>query len=90
MKAESKIVKYRYRAYSDEGADQFLSDLNTQTWGRVYEAPNPEAKAVVFAELIESLLDKKFKWKTVTRKEGEVPWINDSIRRLWRKRGNAL
>ena len=81
-----KTIKYTYRAYTDEGAELFLADINQQRWETVYQAKTTDEKAEVFANMVESLLEKHFKWKTVVRKEGEEPWINDCIRKLWKKR----
>ena len=82
----SKAVTYRYRAYTEEGAANFLSDLHSQSWQQVYDAGSTDEKAEIFATLIEALMDKNFKWKTVVRKESDPPWINDTLKRLWKKR----
>ena len=31
-------------------------------------------------------MSKNFKWKTTTRKEGDPPWVNQTLRKLWKKR----
>ena len=84
--AAPKLVKYTYRAYSETAADAFLTDLNAQTWEKVYREVDSDSKTAVFQSIIEDLLDRHFKWKTSVRKEGEPPWVNDTLRRLWRKR----
>ena len=82
----SANVTYKYRAYTERGAEAFLSDLNNQNWTRVYEAPDTDRKAVVFEEIVEALLEKNFKWRTIVRKDGEPPWVNETLRKLWKKR----
>ena len=82
----TKLVKYSYRAYTESGAEAFLQDLNCQKWDRVYQAPDTDRKTEIFQEIVDSLLNKHFKWKTTIRREDEPPWINDTLRRLWKKR----
>lgn len=73
-----KVVKYKYRAYTESGADSFLRDLNSQDWQRVYDADGTDKKTEVFQDIVDSLLVKNFKWKTTTRRESEAPWINET------------
>ena len=77
-----KVTTYTNRAFTDTGADNFIADLHNQSWQPVYDAETSDAKAEVFANIVDQLLEKHFKWKTVVRKEGEAPWIIDTIRRL--------
>ena len=84
--AQQKQIKYTYRAFTERGAESFLQQLNAQPWEEVYQAGDTDSKATKFQEIIETLMDRNFAWKTTTRKEGEPPWINDTLRRLWKKR----
>ena len=84
--APVKLVKYTYRAYTEQAAESFLQDLNSQTWERVYAAGDTDSKTEVFQSMVEELLEKNFKWKTTVRREDEPPWVNDVLRRLWKKR----
>ena len=80
------MVKYTYRAFSESGAEAFLQDLNTHSWQTVYDAADSDEKTEAFQLIVDSLLEKHFKWKTTIRREGEPPWINETLRRLWKKR----
>ena len=84
--APVKLVKYTYGAYTDEAAETFLHDLNNQTWERVYAAGDTDSKTEIFHAMVEQLLEKNVKWKTTVRREDEPPWVNDVLRRLWKKR----
>ena len=86
LTANPKKITYTYRAFTEAGAESFLQELNTQSWTRVYEAQDTNSKAERFQEIVGTLMDRNFEWKTTTRKEGEPPWINDALRRLWKKR----
>ena len=66
-----KVITYTYRAYTEQGAENFLRDLNTQSWQEVYDAPDSDRKTEIFQQIIESLLEKNFAWKTTTRKESD-------------------
>ena len=85
-KTPDKLVKYTYRAYTDSGAEAFLQDLNTQSWERVYNAQGTDSKTEIFQEIIDALLEKNFCWKTTTRRESDAPWINETLKKLWKKR----
>ena len=63
-----------------------MQDLNTTNWGEVYEADSTDRKTEIFQGIIDNLLEKNFEWKTTTRRESEAPWINETLRRLWKKR----
>ena len=80
------VVKYSYRAYSDQGADTFCDTLSSQSWQTVYSAPSPTAKVVAFQTILMALLESCFEWKTTTRLETDPPWMNNKIRRLIKKR----
>ena len=86
LTTKQKQISYTYRAYTEEGAESFLQELNTQSWTEVYEAQDSDSKANKFQEIVGMLMDRNFAWKTTTRKEGEPPWINETLRRLWKKR----
>lgn len=82
----SKQVTYSYRAYTERGANNFLTELNAQSWEAVYSAHTTYDKAEMFLILIEELLNRNFKWKTVVRNESDPPWIKETLRSLWKKR----
>ena len=82
----SKTITYSYRAYSEEGANNFLAELAIQNCDEVYKATTTDLKAAAFETIIERLMDRNFKWKKVVRKENDPPWVNKTLRRLWKKR----
>ena len=82
---DKKII-YSYRAYTEAGVTSFLADLHAQSWEAVYASNSTDEKAHIFVDIVETLMNKNFKWKAVVRKENDPPWINETLRRLWKKR----
>ena len=82
----TKKVTYTYRALTPEGADKFASGLELLDWELVYQEPTAEGKASAFQKMIDALMDQCFQWRTTTRREDEEPWVDDFLKRLWKRR----
>ena len=82
----SKKLTYTYREYTEAGAVAFLADLNTQNWTGIYTARGTNSKAESFQAILDELMNKHFKFKTVVRREDDPPWLNAKIKRMIKKR----
>ena len=82
----TKKVTYTYRAFTPEGADQFSECLARLDWDTVYQEPTVEGKAAAFQKMIDALMDQCFQWRTTTRREDEEPWVDDFLKKLWKRR----
>ena len=85
-KEEDKVAKYSYRKYTDEGADNFADKLGEMNWNLVFNAGTTTEKADALQTVLDGLMDECFEIKTTVRKENDLPWIDDRLRGLWRKR----
>ena len=86
LRAPSKKLTYTYREFTEGGANNFVADLNVQNWTAVYTATGTDKKAEVFQTILDGLMNKHFKFKTVVRREADPPWLNAKIKRMIRKR----
>ena len=77
---------YTYRAYSESGAAVFLAELDTQTWHEVFTASTTSQKVEAFQAILDNLMSKCFKYKTVTRCSRDPPWFNSRIKHKILKR----
>ena len=82
---EKKLITYSYREFTEEGSDRFVEAVNRQDWSPVYDQPDSSLKVKAFQAILDKHLEQHFKLKTTTRRESNPPWINDNVRRLWRK-----
>ena len=82
----SKTLSYTYREYTELGANNFLADLRLQNWTPVYVAQNTDEKATEFQKVLDNLMSRHFRNKTVVRRESDPPWMNDRIKRMIKKR----
>ena len=78
----NKYTTYSYLQYTQEGATSFLEDLGAQDWDAVERAQTTSEKVETFQAVLDSLLNKNFKWKTTKRRKQDKPWINDRVRWL--------
>ena len=49
-------------------------------------ADGADEKAVAFQAIMYGLMDQCFCWKTTTRKANEEPWVDDYLKKLWKRR----
>ena len=82
----NRKLTYSYREHTEKGAADFLADLLVQNWFPVYEATTSSTKVEKFQLVLDSLMDKHFKTKTVVRSEKDPPWLNQKIKNMIKKR----
>ena len=85
-KIKSDVVKYTYRAYTEEGAANFVRQISEQNWDLVYAQTNSSDKAIALQSVLDSLMDKNFVMKTTTKRLSDPPWFNERLRILIKKR----
>ena len=81
-----KKITYTYRAFTPEGADKFAEGLSRLDWSGFFCSQTAEDKAQVFQQLMDGLMDEYFQWRTTTRREDEEPWVDDFLKKLWKRR----
>ena len=83
---QKDVVRYSYRAFTEEGATSFLEAIHSQSWAEVYAQWTASDKVRVLQTILDKLLNDHFQLKTTVRRETDPPWINETIRKLWSKR----
>ena len=81
-----KIVSYRYRHYSEDGARKFQDWVASYNFDEVYQQQNVNDQLERFLSAMEGSMNAFFPYKTTTRQERDPPWINPHVRALIRKR----
>ena len=77
---------FTHRPYTDRGKEGFKTDIAAADWSPVLGAAGSNAKATAYQLIIEDLIDKNFPLKTVKRKEGDLPWFNNTARKMSQKK----
>ena len=77
----SKKTSFTFRKYTESGSVAFLQDLAAQSWEPVFRAGTTTEKVEIFQSVLDDLMSKHFKMKTVTRQESDPPWFNDRIKK---------
>ena len=85
-RADKKLISYSYREFTEAGGNNFVTAVSAQDWSEVYSQETSTDKVRVFQAILDKHMNENFKLKTTTRRETDPPWINDNVRRLWRKR----
>ena len=83
---KKKTSTFSYRKYTEQGAEAFLSELSVQSWANVYSANGTSSKVEVFQTILDGLMNKHFKFTTVTRSSSDPPWFNSYIKKRIGKR----
>lgn len=86
QKVRRPVVKFRYRHYSDEGAEKFQRWVEAHDFSAVLAQNDPNAQLEVFLGKLEGAMDVCFPYRTTQRREGDPPWINRYIRTMIKKR----
>ena len=82
----AKKITFSYRAFTPEGATKFAEALDNYSWDKVYSEASVDGKAAAFQAALDSLMDDCFQWRTTTRREDEEPWVDDFLKKLWKRR----
>ena len=86
-KAPPKKISYSYRPFSKKKAASFKLELQHQDWREVMSAETTNDKEQCFQAIIDDLMERNFPMKHVTRKEGDLPWLDDkAVKMIKRKK----
>ena len=77
---------YTYRPFTQTGAEGFVADLNQVDWTSTCQKPDANQMAVALQHVIDDLTDKHFPVKTVKRKENDLPWLDDTAKKMINKK----
>ena len=78
--------KIQFRPYNEKAAAEFEADIAAESWQSVCSASGSNAKADAFQRTLDSLMDLHFPYKTIRRKDTDLPWINEAALRKIRKK----
>ena len=81
-----KWEKFSYRPCGDRAKEDFKVALRNQDWSEVVDANGTNAKARAFQLILDDLMDHFFPWKTAKRKSDDLPWLNDTARKMIRRK----
>ena len=79
-------LSYKYLYYNQDSVDKFGLYLQELSWAPVLEAAGSNAKANAYQGLVTAGMETCFPTITTRRKSTDLPWINNRIRRLVRRR----
>ena len=77
---------FSYRPFTDAGADGFVADMDGQDWTAVCNKTDANEMAKALQYIIDDLTDRHFPFKTIRRKEDDLPWLDDTARKLINKK----
>ena len=79
-------ITFTHRPFTNHGAAAFKLDLAQVDWSQVTSRNGSNAKADAYQAIIEDLIHKNFPLKTVKRMESDLPWFNNTARKMVRKK----
>ena len=85
-KEPTKWEEYSFRPYTEAGAAGFEAELAAVDWSLVTLQQGSNNKATSFQMILDDLMHKHFPWKTVRRKETDLPWFGLTARKMARKK----
>lgn len=77
---------FKFRQFSEEKAGEFKMWLESQDWRDVLLASGSNAKARAFQYILDEAMDFYFPFKTCRRKQGDLPWFNETARKKVKKK----
>ena len=82
-----KWNKITFRPFNTLAANQFADWAAAQTWEEVLAADGSNDKARKFQLALDWAMDEFFPLKTIRRKDGDLPWINDvAVKKIKKKK----
>ena len=81
-----KKVTYRYRHFTDDGAQKFQSWIALHDFREVYSEVDVNLQLEAFLSTLRRKMDEYFPYKTTVRRERDPPWINPHVKALIKKR----
>ena len=88
-KVPIKWETYSYRPFTDLGADAFVEELAGMNWDSLYSLHNSNDAAILLQRVLDDMMDKHFPTKTCRKKDTDLPWFNDTARKMVKKK-NAI
>ena len=85
-KVPTKWEFYSYRPFNDRGADAFVSELSNYSWDGIYTVSNSNEAALVLQHVLDDMMDRHFPVKTCKRKDTDLPWFNETARKMVKKK----
>lgn len=85
-KEKIKWEVFTYRPFHESGAASFEAELRCVDWSGVTERTDTNAAANHLQLIFDDLMERHFPLKTVKVKEGDLPWINGTARKMIRKK----
>ena len=79
-------VTYSYRFYNKDSADLFGNWVILHDWACVTSLEGSNAKAEAYQSEVIDTIETLFPLKTTKRKSGDLPWVNNAIRKRIRQR----
>lgn len=77
---------YSYRPITKSGSTSFRTELIDKDWSEVFGAVAPNSKEAVFQQILGDMVNRHFPSKTVRRKEGNLPLLDDSALKMIKKK----
>lgn len=93
QKEPAKYITYRSMRHFNE--DKYINDLIAEPWENVFNEPDPQQKATIFQNYMQSAIDKNCPIVRRKMKSRHAMWFNDDIREAkrqkfeWLKQYNA-
>ena len=81
-----KLISYTYRSLTPKGAEMLAERLALEAWASVQAANKVNDKAAAYQAIMDRLMNDCFVWRTTTRREDEEPWVDDFLKKLWKRR----
>ena len=73
--------KITFRPYNELAAENFLNAIKLEDWHNVLHASGSNAKAGAFQSVLDELMDRFFPYKTIRKKDDDLPWLNETARK---------
>ena len=80
---------YSYRPYNEGAANDFCDELGSVSWTELYGLVNANDMAIRLQQVLDDLMNRHFPMKTVRKKDSDLPWFNNTAKKMTRKK-NAI
>ena len=77
---------YSYRPFCEKSAVGFVNDLAKVDWNDLYRLENSNNMAVHLQVALDGLMDRHFPMKTIKKKDSDLPWFNETARKMTKKK----
>ena len=83
-----KWLNYSYRYYNPDSERKFGEWIVQKDWLTLLQTPTSSAKAEMFQNEMTWAMESFFPLKTTRRRNIDPPWINDTVKKLIKRRKN--